>query len=57
MLTKLDRMNPPEVQRGFIDLVERESGSRVDVHEYGVGHCPQLSQPLLEVECVRRVAG
>lgn len=57
MLTRLDRVNPPEVQRGFIDLVERESGSRVDVHEYDVGHCPQLSRPLLEVECVRRVAG
>lgn len=57
MLTKLDRVNSPEVQRGFIDLVERESGSRVDVREYDVGHCPQMSQPLLEVECVRRVAG
>lgn len=57
MLTKLDRVNSPEVQRGFIDLVEKESGSRVDVYEYEVGHCPQLGQPLLEVECVRRVAG
>lgn len=56
MLTKLDRVNSPEVQRGFIDLVERDSGNLVDVHEYEVGHCPQLSQPLLEVECVRRVA-
>lgn len=55
MVTKLDRVNPPEAQRGFIDLVERESGSRVDVHEYEVGHCPQLSRPLWEVECVRRV--
>jgi pimeloyl-ACP methyl ester carboxylesterase len=57
MLTKLDRVNSPEVQRGFIDLVEGQSGDRVDVHEYEVGHCPQLSRPLLEVECVRRVAG
>lgn len=57
MLTKLDHVNSPEVQRGFIDLVEKESGTRVDVHEYEVGHCPQLSRPLLEVECVRRVAG
>lgn len=57
MLTRLDRVNSPEVQQGFIDLVERESGGRVDVRGYEVGHCPQLSQPLLEVECVRRVAG
>lgn len=57
MVTKLDRVNSPEVQQGFIGLVERVSGSPVDVHEYDVGHCPQLSQPLLEVECVRRVAG
>lgn len=57
MLTKLDRVNSPEVQRGFIGLIEKESGSKVDVYEYEVGHCPQLSQPLLEVECVRRVAG
>lgn len=57
MLTKLDRVNSPEVQQGFIDLVEKESGSRVDVYEYDVGHCPQLSQPQWEVECVRRVAG
>ncbi|KAH8756650.1 Alpha/beta hydrolase fold-1 [Diaporthe sp. PMI_573] len=57
MITKLDRVNSPEVQRGFINLVEKESGTRVDVHECEVGHCPQLSRPLLEVECVRRVAG
>lgn len=57
MLTKQDRVNFPEVQRGFIDLVEKESGSRVHVYEYEVGHCPQLSRPLMEVECVRRVAG
>lgn len=57
MLTKLDRVNTPGVQRGFIDLVERESGSQVDVFEYEVGHCGQLSRPLCEVEFVRRVAG
>lgn len=56
LVTKLDRVNPPEAQWGFIDLVERESGARVDVHEYEVGHCPQLTRPLWEVECVRRVA-
>ncbi|KAG8161185.1 hypothetical protein KVR01_009449 [Diaporthe batatas] len=55
-LTRLDRVNPPEAQRGFIELVEKESGARVDVHEYEVGHCPQLTRPLCEVECVRRVA-
>ncbi|KAL1872716.1 hypothetical protein Daus18300_004262 [Diaporthe australafricana] len=57
MLTKLDRVNTPEVQRGFIDLVEREGGSGVDVFEYEVGHCPQLSRPVWEAECVKRVAG
>lgn len=57
IFTKLDRVNAPAAQRSFIGLVEKESGSKVDVYEYAVGHCPQLSRPLWEVECVRRVAG
>src|SRR5687767_14873503 len=37
-----DRQISPAVQQKGIDLIERESGAKVDVTSVNAGHCPQI---------------
>jgi hypothetical protein len=51
-----DIVVPPEMQQKFIDLIEEESGRKVDVHRLKAGHSPFTSQPDETVEVIRKVA-
>ncbi|OAP55372.1 hypothetical protein AYL99_10345 [Fonsecaea erecta] len=40
-----DMIIPPDVQRGYIEMIGRESGREVDVHTLPTGHCPNTTAP------------
>ncbi|RVX71696.1 hypothetical protein B0A52_03880 [Exophiala mesophila] len=40
-----DTIIPPQAQQGGIDLIEKESGQKVDVHRLQAGHAPQANFP------------
>ncbi|KIW22402.1 uncharacterized protein PV07_12290 [Cladophialophora immunda] len=40
-----DMIIPPDLQRGYIEMIRRESGSAVDVHTLNTGHCPNTTAP------------
>lgn len=40
-----DTIIPPQAQQGGIDLIEKESGQKVDVHRLNAGHAPQANFP------------
>ncbi|OAL39241.1 hypothetical protein AYO20_01559 [Fonsecaea nubica] len=40
-----DMIVPPDLQRGYIDMIQRESGRDVDVHTLDTGHCPNTTAP------------
>ena len=40
-----DLVLSPEFQRRVIETIEKESGSKVDVHTLETGHCPNVSAP------------
>ena len=42
-----DLILPPDFQRVCIEMIEKESGNKVDVHNIKTGHCPNSSAPEL----------
>lgn len=53
-----DLIIPPEGQQGGIDLIERESGQKVDVHRLKAGHVPQAQFPgLIPQIIVEKIVG
>ena len=57
LLTKRDRVVPPEYQQNFIKTLEEVSGGPCDVHAYDVGHCVHVTRPEYEIEVIRKIAG
>lgn len=40
-----DLILPPDFQRQCIEMIEKESGNKVDVRTIKTGHCPNTSKP------------
>jgi len=40
-----DELVPPKIQSTGIELIEKESGGKVDVTYIKSGHCPNISMP------------
>lgn len=57
MLCEEDLVIPPRIQRALIELVEKESGRKVDVHPYPSGHAPNASRPKDMAKVIRHAAG
>ncbi|KAF3059711.1 hypothetical protein GL218_04595 [Daldinia childiae] len=45
LLCEEDAILPPKYQREWIELIEKESGNKVDVTSLQVGHCPSYTKP------------
>jgi hypothetical protein len=45
ILTELDFIISPDVQRGYIETIERETGRKVDLHIMATGHSPTATKP------------
>lgn len=52
-----DKVIPLEFQKGMMEMVEKESGRKVDVHVCNSGHCPNVSMPGRVVEVIRMALG
>ncbi|KAI1825968.1 alpha/beta-hydrolase [Xylaria intraflava] len=50
LLCEEDLVIPSELQRKGIDMIERETGKKVDVTSIKTGHCPVISAPQLVVD-------
>ncbi|EXJ67514.1 uncharacterized protein A1O5_09527 [Cladophialophora psammophila CBS 110553] len=56
LLCENDLCIPANVQRDGIDLVEKESGRKVDVTSIKADHCPMAAQPEVVIEWILNVA-
>ncbi|KAI0869683.1 Alpha/beta hydrolase fold-1 [Hypoxylon argillaceum] len=45
LLCEEDKIISPEIQKREIEMVEKETGSKVDVTSIQTGHCPSISVP------------
>ncbi|MCJ1414016.1 hypothetical protein MMC32_000341 [Xylographa parallela] len=45
LLCEDDMCIPPKTQKEAIEMIERESGEKVDVTSIKAGHCPSISKP------------
>jgi len=57
LLCESDMCIPANIQRDAIALIEKVSGSEVDVKSLQAGHCPNISKPEAVVEWILEVAG
>ncbi|KAG0651321.1 hypothetical protein D0Z07_1839, partial [Hyphodiscus hymeniophilus] len=57
MLCEGDLVIPAEVQRSMVEMVEKESGRKVDVHSVPAGHVPNVTMPEAVVKTIRSAAG
>ncbi|EXJ69546.1 uncharacterized protein A1O5_07582 [Cladophialophora psammophila CBS 110553] len=51
-----DMIIPPEMQRGYIEKIQRESGRDVDVHTLNTGHAPNTTAPDQLANVIVRIA-
>ena len=51
-----DRVILAERQRGFIELMEKESGNKVEVTSIQAGHCPPITATQEVVDWILRMA-
>ena len=49
-----DKVFALEFQKGMVDMIERESGKKVDVHVLNSGHCPNISMPGRVAEAIMK---
>ncbi|KAI0478138.1 Alpha/beta hydrolase fold-1 [Xylaria cf. heliscus] len=56
LLCEGDLVISPEIQRREIEMVEAETGSKVDVTSIKAGHCPNVSVPETVVDWILHVA-
>jgi hypothetical protein len=56
ILCENDLVVPPEMQEGFIKVVEEATGKEVDVVRLAYGHCPNWSCPDKVAEIVGELA-
>jgi hypothetical protein len=52
-----DMCVPAQMQRAGIELIENESGKKVDVTNIKTGHCPTVSAPQKVIDWILDVAG
>jgi hypothetical protein len=45
LLREMDLAIPPELQRFYIQLIEKESGNKVEVMSIKTGHAPNITAP------------
>lgn len=57
LLCEEDVVIPPSIQRAEIEMIERESGNKVDVTSIKAGHVPIVSQPQKVVDWILKVVG
>ncbi|OTA60424.1 alpha/beta-hydrolase [Hypoxylon sp. EC38] len=51
-----DRCVTPQIQKDAIDIIEKESGRKVDVTSIKTGHCPSITAPEKVVDWIVHVA-
>ncbi|KAK6953046.1 hypothetical protein Daesc_005344 [Daldinia eschscholtzii] len=51
-----DAILPPKFQRDWIELIEKESGNKVDVTSLPVGHCPSYTKPQEVIDWIVKAA-
>ncbi|KAI0451630.1 Alpha/beta hydrolase fold-1 [Xylaria acuta] len=56
LLCEGDQVISPEIQRREIEMIETETGSKVDVTSIKAGHCPNISVPEKVVDWILDVA-
>lgn len=56
-MCEADKVIPLESQRGMVDMIEKESGNKVDVHLINSGHCPNVSMPGRVAEVIMKAVG
>jgi hypothetical protein len=56
MFCERDQCILPKTQQGIIDMIERESGRKVDVYRYPLGHIPYFSKVESVVEAVNKAS-
>lgn len=57
LLCEEDVVIPPSIQRAEIEMIEGESGNKVDVTSIKAGHVPIVSQPQKVVDWILKVVG
>jgi len=55
LLCERDKAVPPEIQQSIIDMIEAESGKKVDVHKVQADHCPWISAPDEVIWVIREI--
>ncbi|KAK8063916.1 Alpha/beta hydrolase fold-1 [Apiospora saccharicola] len=56
LFCEADRVIPPFVQQGEIDMIERETGKKVDVTRIDSDHVPLVSHPDLMIDWIVKLA-
>ena len=56
LLCEMDLCIPPKVQRAGIDMIEKESGRKVDVSSINADHCPNHTAEKETVDWILEVA-
>ncbi|KAK8058564.1 alpha/beta-hydrolase [Apiospora phragmitis] len=51
-----DHTIPPFIQQNGIDMIERETGKKVDITRIDSDHCPPLSHPELVIDWIVKLA-
>ena len=57
ILTEMDFIVPVDVQKGYIELIEKEGNKKVDVHVLKAGHAPNASVPGELAEVLVKIFG
>jgi hypothetical protein len=57
MICEEDLIIPAAIQREMVEMVERETGRKVDVYSYPVGHVPNITAWKDVVTTIRAAAG
>jgi pimeloyl-ACP methyl ester carboxylesterase len=57
LLCEGDKVIPVEAQRNMLEMVRKESETKVDLHTCGAGHCPNVTRPDYVVRVIRIASG
>ena len=57
LLCEGDKVIPVEAQRNMLEMVCKESKTKVDLHTCGAGHCPNITRPEYVVRVIRIASG
>ncbi|MCJ1247642.1 hypothetical protein MMC30_004857 [Trapelia coarctata] len=57
IMCEADKVIPLEFQKSMVEMIEKESGKKVDVHVLNSGHCPNISMPGRVAEEIMKAVG